>query len=446
MQLRRVLSVIALALTIPALLLSAQEVSEKKELALFKLGHSAWNLPEEVLAGVDEQIKNVFINLRRFDIIGMDQRLESGDVNVFVDQIKAYKERATELTEEVQMGKEFFTEADFNRLVGSFIVVIPSVTNFITKQDKGGTYTASLQTSFSFVNVEEGKTFAHSVVETSGSDKDLQTAVQDALGGIPLQLTYEVRSVPEFQLKTGIVEVNGRKIVLVLGQDMGLKKGDEYAIISSRIISSGKNLTTEKGLVYIEEVGDEASVGRLIYAQGGASPGEELREIPRLGFEGTLYGRLLSDINSGRTVGMAGLRVSPIRGFGSGRPFFLLEVPGIRNILWGIPFNVGGGFEYAMYLGKVQVTPSASLAFGGAYLWLLDDEDTATEDAFLPTHFGGGANLSISYLFTRNFRLTVDAGGLYYFSLNPVSDFSDSSLLFQSYGGPYIGVGASIRF
>ncbi len=342
------------------------------------------------------------------------------------------------------MGKEFFTEADFNRLVGSFIVTIPSVTNFITKQDKGGTYTATLQTTFSFVNVEQGKTFAHSLVETSGSDKDLQTAVQEAVNAIPLQLTYEVRKVPEFQLKTGIVEVNGRKVVLVLGQDMGLKKGDEYAIVSSRVISSGKSLTAEKGLVYIEEVGDEASVGRLIYAQGGAHPGEELREIPRLGFESTPYLHVASNMVDGGLVAMAGARVSPVRGFGNFRPIFTLEVPFIYSITAGIPFNVGFGGEYAMYLGRLQATPNASVGAGGAYLWYL--EDTGGDDRkYFFSHVGGNAGLALSYLFNRNVRLSVDAGFLYWFSLDP-TQIVGTALLYRPYGGPFVGVGASIRF
>ncbi len=444
MVLRRVTFVLALCL-IPALLLSAQEVSQKKDLALFQLGHSAWNLSQEVLAGVDEQIKSVFINMRRFNVIGMEHRLEAGDVSAFVEQIKALKEENVEIPEEVQMGQEFFTAADLNRLVGSFIVVIPSVTNFITKQEKDGTYKISLQTTFSFVNVEQGKSFAHAAVETSGSDDNLQTAIKDAMDAIPLQLTYQVRSIPEFQLKTGIVEVNGRKVVLVLGQDMGLKRGDEYAIVSSRIVSSGKNLSTEKGLVYIEEVGDEASIGRLIYAEGGAHPGEELREIPRLGFESTPYLHLVSNASEEGMVALAGVRTSPIRGFGNFRPIVTLEVPFIFSITGGLPFNVAVGGEYAMYLGRLQVTPSVSGGLGMFYLWYLEDTSLSDKKFFL-SHFGGTGNLSLAYMVNRNVRLSLDGGFLYWFSMDPTQVVADGGLLYKPYGGLFFGAGASIRF
>jgi hypothetical protein len=430
----------------PVLLLPSQEISEKKELALFKLGHAAWDIPMEVLAGVDEQIKGVFINIRRFDVIGMNQRLEADDVMGFTDKIKSLKEQNAEIPQEVQMGKEFFTEADLNRLIGSFIVVLPSITNFITGTQKNGDYEVSLQTTFSYVNVEQGKTFAHSTVDTSGTDKNLEVAIKEAMDAIPMQLTFAIRSVPEFQLKTGIVEVNGRQVILVMGQDMGLKKGDEFAIVTSRVLSSGNTLTSENGLVYIQEVSDEASVGKVIYAEGGANVGDQLKEIPRLGFESTPYVHFspaMGDRDEG--VVLAGFRTSPIRGFYDFRPFVTLEVPFIRNVFWGLPFNLSIGGEYALYLGKLQVTPAASAGIGGAYLWYMESLG-ADENEFILSHVGGTANLGLSYMLNRNIRLTLDAGFLYWFSLDPTSIFADESLLFRSYGGMFAGVGASIRF
>ena len=103
---------ISALLIISSFVLFAQDVSEKKELAVFQLGFQKWNIPSSVLATVDEEIKAVFINMGRFVVIGMTQRLEEGDLNDFVDKIKLYKGENVEIPEEVQMGKAFFTEAD----------------------------------------------------------------------------------------------------------------------------------------------------------------------------------------------------------------------------------------------------------------------------------------------------------------------------------------------
>jgi len=424
-------------------------VSEKKDIAVFKLSYYKWSIPEAVLGGIDEQIKGVFINIGRFNVLGMTQRLEEGDVNAFIDKIKEFKQAKAAIPEQVQMGKEFFTEADFNRLIGSFIVVIPAVSNYILEREKNKDYKATISTSFTFVNVEQASPFSQFFVETSGSDKNAEQAVKAAMDAIALQLTFQIRNIPEFQLKTGILEVKGAEVIFELGRDMGIKVGDEYVIIASRVLASGKMYAAEKGLLIVKEVSDEVSVGRVIYADNKPQVGDQLKEVPRLGFESFpyLHVALTGMSEEGEATALAGIRISPTRGFYDFRPILGFEIPFIRNLLWGIPFNLYVGGEYNVYLGKLQVVPMASFGFGAAYLWYLKYLGVEEKgDDFIFSHLGGTANLTLSYLLNRNIKLTLEGGYLYWFSLDPTSIFMDDSLLFKSYGGPFVGAGVGIKF
>ena len=130
------------------------------------------------------------------------------------------------------------------------------------------------------------KRHAENLWEISGDDlgaihlasQKVVRAIKEALDAIPMQLTFEVRKIPEFQLKTGIIEVRGSEIIIELGRDLGLKTGDEYVIVSSEILQAGRALSREQGLVVIKEVSDEVSVAKIIYARPRPQIGDQLQE------------------------------------------------------------------------------------------------------------------------------------------------------------------------
>jgi hypothetical protein len=434
-----------LCLVLLTLPLFGQVVSKKQEIAVFSLGYYKFNIPADVLGNIDEEIKGVFINIGRFDVVGMTQRLESEDINAFIDSIKAFKEENVEIPEEVQMGKEFFTAAELNRLIGSFIVVIPSVTSYSTDKLANGDYQAAVKTTFTFLNVENAKAFAHATVETEAQDESLPKAVRQAINRIPLKLTYEIRKIAEFQLRTGILEVSGSNIIMELGRDLGIKKGDEFVIITSRVLDSGKTLTQEKGLVIIKEISEEVSIGKIIYAKGGAQVGEQMREVPRLGFETAPYVHVVRDTElKSEPIVLIGLRQTVLRGFYDFRPIAGVEVPLIANIIWGIPFNFYIGGEWNNYLGRWQITPMAALGMGAAYLWYLPED--IKEHAFIFTHLGGMAQLTISYLATKDVKFVFEGGYMHWFSMDPTGVIFDEPLLFHTYKGLFAGGGISIKY
>jgi hypothetical protein len=442
---RLVVLVIALLLIIQISLYS-QVVSERKEIAVFKLSYYRWDIPNAVLGGIDEEIRSVFINLGRFDVVGLTQRLEEGDLNEFIEKIKAYKEEKVEIPEEVQMGKEFFTKADFDSLVGSFIVVVPTVANYVVAAQDSGEYEVEIKTSFTFVNVEEGRTFAQTFVDTEGKDESLDRAIKDALDMIPMKLTFEIRKIPEFQIKTGILEVQGSEVILELGRDLGIKVGDEYLIVSSQILQSGKTLTRENGLLVIKEVSDEVSIGKIIYSRPKPQIGDQLQELPRMGLDTTPYLHYAIGVFQKRSSTiMIGARQSFSRGFYNFRPLVGIEVPLIVNIAAAIPLNLYVGGEYDLYFGRFQLVPMAALGIGGAYLWYLDYVDVPEDKRFIFTHIGGNLGFTANYLFHKNFRFSLEAGYLLWFSFIPQAEFF-GDLVFRGYDGLYVGAGLTIKY
>jgi hypothetical protein len=76
--------------------------------------------------------------------------------------------------------------------------------------------------------------FAAFKIDTEGSDEDSPTiAANSAINLVPAQLSFEIRSIPEFQLKTAVLDVDGREVIIQMGQDFGLQPGDEFTINQS---------------------------------------------------------------------------------------------------------------------------------------------------------------------------------------------------------------------
>ncbi|MCX7030871.1 MAG: hypothetical protein NTU62_12250 [Spirochaetes bacterium] len=320
--------ILAIALAVlAARATGAQSVSQRQEIAVFNLSHHRWNVPPSALGAIDDQIRSVFINLGRFDVIGMAYQLDEEDVQGFIDAITSFREQNLEIPESVQMGREYLTQADVTRLVSGFVVVIPSVVEYRSRREDDA-WKVDIRTSFTFIDVAKGRNFAQFSVETSGSDDDADRAVRKAVDAIPARLTYEVRRIDRFTLRTGILEVHGNEVVIELGSRMGVKVGDEYLVLSPRILSSGKEVVTEKGLIVVKRVEEEISYATVVFAHGRLEPGEQLKELPRVGLETEVYGRgMLVGTWLDKRPFALGIRLTVSRGFQAFRPFIGAEMP-----------------------------------------------------------------------------------------------------------------------
>lgn len=432
-----------LLIVIGGSLIMAQEVSEKKEIAVFGLSYYGYKIPSQALGLVDEQIKNVFVNLGRFTVLGMNYRLSGNDVNDFISKIRQFKEENVEIPEEVQLGQEAFTEADFNQLVNSFIVIIPVMSYYNLSRDDDGEYKAEIRTSFTVVDVQNIETMAHFTVETDGYSPDSAEAVKRAVDEIPLKLEFEIRKIPAFQIKSGVVDVLSRsQVVIQFGNDMGLKKGDEYAIVQTEERSSGYTAKTKKALLVIKDVQQDHSIAQVVYSKGEPMIGEQVEEIPKLGLDTTVYAHALIDLfgSSGAlTFGdgldlTVGIRQSFSRGFFTARPLAGLEVPVSQiSYLNAIPLTLYGGGELNLWFGRFQLVPT--LAGGlGVTIPLSDSDD------FNLGHVGFLAQVNLNYLFGDSIRVSLEAGYSYFFGLQSINPYV------QSYGGILAGAAVQVKY
>lgn len=430
----------------------APTVSEKKDVAIFALGYYGWNIPLETLGSIDMEIQKVFVDLGRFNIIGVEQRLSSGGVGEFISALKKAKEASFVMPDKYQFGEAVLTEAEFNRLLGAFIVATPVVTEFSSDySSKDGKWETSIKTNVTFIDVSGGGTvLGIAEVKTSGSDKENQNrSISDAIDAIPMQLQYEIRKIPAFQINTRVLTASGSEIKLQLGQNMGIRKGDEYSVIVGGMVEGFKD-EREVGLVLIKDVGSEVSTGKVLYSSTSLTKDVQLREIPRMGFDAEPYfhlvnGKKLSALGAYGTEesgsnSVIGLRMPLSRGFYDTRPFVGVQIPlnGIRNLgtIFMVPICVTAGGEYNLYLGRLTLTPWAGV--GGSYIYLseaITGTNRDTSDTYI-FHIGAQAYASASYLVSRDMRIYAEAGGEYWFSL--------VQWLYSNYGG--LGFGAGVAF
>lgn len=398
------------------------------------------NLYTRALGAVDEQIRGTFINLGRFDVIGMSQRMTASSVDDFVDTLSEFQRQTAQLPEAVLLGQQTFTKADFDELVGGFVVVVPSVSWYDLEQLENGRFRSTIQTSFTFISVEDLSTFGQFFVETSGVDDRPEGAVRQAVDEIAGELSFSIRSMPQFQLRTGIIDVTGGDVVLEFGRDMGLQLGDEYAIVTPRVLAGGYVQLVQTGLIVIKEVQENFSLGQVLYASPRASVGDQLQEVPRRGIEGSVYVNVLTDgLESTYTVGV---RAILSRGFYDWRPMAGIELP-LRGLVGGslFPVNLSVGGEWNIFLGRVKLSPYALVGVGGA-VPMADDADL---EPFYLSHIGAHLGMSTSVLLTRDVMAHASIGLGYWVGVYGGTLLPETSSVLSSYGGLVIGGGVTIK-
>lgn len=425
------------------------EISKKQDVAVFALGYYGYNIPLEVLANVDAEIQGVFVNLGRFNVLGQTERFSSKDVQEFINLIQTAKQNNTPLPDEVKFGDVQLTEGLLKKLYGAFVVVIPTIVDFKVEKPNNE-YQARIKTSVAFLNVAEGTTIGMANIETTGTSRETQTkAVAEAINAIPVQLTYEVRKIPAFTLRTQVLQADAFEAKMQFGTDMGVVVGDEYVVVKRSTIG-GLVDEREDGLLVIKDVGPQVSTAAVRYAGPTLKEGAQLREVPRLGFDaepylyymnyfGTVYGWDLGTQNLTPTNGVlaAGLKVAVSRGFYDVRPIVGIQL-NFDPALW-LPVIAYAGVEYNMYLRRLALTGTAALAgASNAIVRILEENLSESDDPWF-THYGIKLNAGASYLISRDMRIFANVGLDYLLGLA-----NSLGGPFQSYGG--YGIAAGVAF
>jgi hypothetical protein len=406
-------------------------VSEKQPLAIFALGYYGWDIPAEALGSVDARIMEVFTRMKRFSIIGFEQRFSSADVSQFIKDIKKIKEENLVIPEKYLLGEAFLTDAEMNKLIGAFYIVMPVVTNYAIKYDPGNaaknikpSWRCAIDVSITFQDVARGVTMAAPVISASGvSVSSPDEAAASAISAIPGSIESEARQV--FPLDSKIVSSSLTDVKMRLGANMGVKKGYEFAVIDKQVID-GIIDEREVGLVLVRDVTSEFSNATILYSSIPLAKETQLREVPRAGIDSSVYASVLYGAYpvpvGSRSQGIfvvPGLKTTFSEGNYDLKPFIGLQTffPGWSvmspNLFIPVAAYIGG--EYNLYLRRFQFYPFAAV---GANLYVLRlQADSATR--YLPTHVGALGGLGISYLAGKSFKIYVEANGQYWQTLYP---------------------------
>ena len=473
LRFRRLLLVWCMALVSCVASLYAQEFSERKEIAIFRTNYAGVPrdpIPqseatvqfgnifsfsyrvsaetsvyfEQNVIALDQLIQSVFINLGRFDVIGVSHRLDHQNVTAFIEVLHDYREERVVLPETVLLGREPFLEEDFNSLVDSFIVVIPSITFYELIEVGTNVWDASLGINFAFVNVENLVTEEQFSIQATGTGDTPGQALSDARIGLAPQLDVRVRSVPAFQLRTGILEIAGDDVIIEFGRNRGVVVGDEFEIQRSQLLDIGRFSEDSIGLIKVKEVNADYSVGHLVYSTPEAVVGDQLVEIPRAGVEIAPYMQVMTNLAFNRWIPTIGMRFNADRGFFTLRPFFGLEVPldATANTVTILPPNMYIGGDLNWYFGQLRLQPSIAIGFGS---YILADSSTS-EQFFAITHVGGKAQVALSLQLGRDVLVQLDTGYAQWLGLR--SDRAETERehrLLDSYGGIYAGLGINVK-
>jgi hypothetical protein len=258
-----------------------------------------------------------------------------------------------------------------------------------------------------------------------------------------MQLQFEIRKIPAFQNVTRVLAASRGTVDMQLGKDMGIKVGDEYAVIKSDILE-GLLDEREVGLVLVNEVGTTRSRATVLYSKIPLEKDVQLREIPRLGVDLAFYAHSYSywvhpfDNDLGFVIGARG---EATRGFYNLRPYLAAQFVFDADLLG--PINVILGGQYSMFLRRLELGGRAGLAGGTNILveWIrgkVADDDDWTKWL---SHYGGSVGAYASFLISRDVKLFAEVQADYMFG-HRESYFGP---IFGSYSGYQVGLGVTLK-
>jgi hypothetical protein len=281
--------------------LYSAEVSERQDIAIFGLTYYSHKIPDDVLGYVDSSINHIFVNLKRFNVLGYgDYRMESKDIDDFISRIRelqADKAKEEAGTYDEKFGTVVIKGEDFDRIVGSFLVVIPSLATYtvakeetevvrgdITYVEKA--FVVDIVIDLTFVNVKEGTQEESVRITGQGRDLDRDRAEKSAVDFAVSMLDYDIKQVDAFKIKSGIIRRTGDLVLFELGQNIGIKAGDEYEVMTKQEIGkTGRIVELPSGLVRVKKVYPDVTEAKVVYQKERITEGDQLLELPMMGLQ-----------------------------------------------------------------------------------------------------------------------------------------------------------------
>jgi len=241
-------------------------------------------------------------------VLGYGQyRIGSDDIDGFIKRIREIRsEKAKEAgTYDEKFGTVVIKGEDFDKIANSFLVVIPSLSNYNVSRDRteytsGNTtyvvdsYTIDIVIDITFIDVREGTQEESLRVTGSGKNEDRGRAGREAVDQAISGLAYNIKQIEIFKIKSGVIRVRGDTVFFELGRNLGVKPGDEYEVMTKQEIGkTGRIVELPTGLVRVKKVYPEITEAKIVYQKGKITEGDQLVEVPRFGAQLSFYTGLM---------------------------------------------------------------------------------------------------------------------------------------------------------
>ncbi len=437
-------------------------VSERQEVAVFPV-FSSYELPSGAAMYFDNQFIGILSDMKRFEVIGYQYRLDYNSAERFIQKIQELKKQALSRNPryiDEDLGIAVIPAQEMQRIVNSFFVFIPSITGFHTREyqvevkynERGKIrvkfvteYEAVVSVSIKVITAE-GKllsTYNSSQKATSQNNpmEAYQNAINSAISGISLHL----RNVEDFKIRTQVLKVEGGYIYIELGQNRGIFPGHEYFVQKETKFMDKFTTKQNTGLIRVREVSEEYSIATVI--QGYPMIGDQLVEAPLVGGRFNIWtGMMPMKIDATK---LEIQYTSPSMNFISTESFnrssyafaigialelelgyaFLLDTKIGLYINNPLALNFDAGFGYELYFGQLSTVIGVDLSAVGILKYLgvyqvdwwnpVKVKNTTFSDDINVSLNGGTLgikpNISINFQPTQRFKIRAFGGYALYF-------------------------------
>lgn len=466
----------------------AAEVSQKKDIGIFPV-FSSQEVPSAGFTYFDDKIVGMLSGMQRFQVIGYQYRLDGLSAEKFIEKIvELKKKKAMQSSEyiDADLGVAVIPAADMEKLTKSFFIFIPSISGYtseevsieVKEKDRRGRtqiriqkeYHVSVNLSIKIIKADGTllDTYNASQETTSKTSpiEGYQEAVNKGIGGLELFL----RNIPEFKLKTTVLEINPEGIAIELGKNLGIKPGYEFFVRKQKKVLDRFTEESYDGLIRVERVGDQISFANAIY--GNPTEGDQLVEAPLSGIRFQVYGGMNAMNVTGSQISLMLLSYESVAPAGftnrlTWKPSTFVPTFGVNvgyelGYAWLLDLNLGiyvndpygfytdFGIGYEFRIGSFSVIPSLCVSGAGTiidlgtvtpYVWMAfptggnmgDFDSTAkafwgiTEECYqfynpakvslTKAAIGAKPKLTCSVQFGQNFRIDITGGYAYYLDI-----------------------------
>ena len=447
-----VVSIMMLILIISANVFAATpqaELSKKEKIIVFPFIDSRFS-GSGIGRAVADTIITELINMKRFEVA---DRL---NIEKIMNEQKLGLSGMMDEKNAVEVGN----------LLGAKLSIVGDVTGYsVGKKDNGGA-DGSITVDIKIVNVETSKiekatTLSVNASEAPSASKSSNILMEEArkklLKGVSNKFFNTMRDY--FKLKTYIMTVNGSKVTMRMGRDMGIKPNFRFdAVVTGEEVKdpiSGELLEIKQkpiAHIWTTKVDEKISYGKVISKSGVLTPGLQLVEVPTLNIYTSITAGIYPFVQnavSGNSIYNDGyddynitgdfnkLTSAAVLGLVSGKQFYWGEVEGEVDILLaspiaGLKFTVGGAYKL-LRIGKLDLELGARVGGVGALSNVGTvgyGNNTWADFMYAPdgTHVPYGADLSVvavsiggeglarlSFNMSKSFSFNVTAGYAYFF-------------------------------